>query len=81
MRTLIPLLLLASVSAALAQPTAPPSLKLLFLGDNAGHQPAARFAQLRPVFATRNIQLTYTDKLDDLNAENLSRFDGLLVYA
>ncbi len=58
-----------------------PPLKLLFLGDTAGHQPAARFAQLQPVFAKRGIQLAYTDKLDDLNAENLNKYDGLMVYA
>ncbi len=58
-----------------------PPLKLLFLGDSAGHQPAARFEQLRPVFAARNISLTYTDKLDDLNPAKLNQFDGLLVYA
>jgi hypothetical protein len=58
-----------------------PPLKILFLGDNAGHQPAARFAQLRPVFADRNIQLTYTDKTDDLNPATLNRYDGLMVYA
>ena len=46
-----------------------PKLKMLFLGDNAGHKPAERFKQLQPVFAQRGIELTYTDKLDDLNAE------------
>ena len=29
-----------------------------------------RFKQLQPVFAKRGIELTYTDKLDDLNAED-----------
>lgn len=59
----------------------PPALKILFLGDNAGHQPPARFRQLEPVFEKRNISLTYTDKLEDLNADKLNEYDGLLIYA
>src|SRR6188472_1131073 len=58
-------------------PAQPPKLKILFLGDNAGHKPAERFQILQPVFAARNIELTYTDKLDHLNAKNLAQFDGL----
>src|SRR4051812_9552361 len=60
---------------------AAPKLKLLFLGDNAGHQPKARFDQLKPVFAARGIEVVYTDKLDDLNAKTLAEYDGLVVYA
>ncbi|MBY0460201.1 MAG: ThuA domain-containing protein, partial [Gemmataceae bacterium] len=59
----------------------PPKLKVLFLGDNAGHKPAERFKQLQPVLAKRNIELTYTDKLDDLNAKNLAAYDALMIYA
>ena len=60
----------------------PPKLKLLFLGDNAGHKPAERFKILQPVLRrARNIELTYTDKLDDLNAETLAKYDGLMIYA
>ena len=80
MRTLFPfLLLLASGSAARADD--PPRLKLLFLGDNAGHKPAERFKLLQPAFAGRGIDLTYTDKLDDLNPATLGGYDGLVVYA
>jgi putative membrane-bound dehydrogenase-like protein len=59
----------------------PPKLKLLFLGDGGHHQPAARFKQLQPVFAARNIEVTYSDKLDDLNAKTLAAYDGLMIYA
>ncbi|QEL16238.1 PVC-type heme-binding CxxCH protein [Limnoglobus roseus] len=59
----------------------PPKLSLLFLGGTAGHAPAPRFKQLEPVLAKRNIALTYTDKLDDLNLENLNKYDGLVIYA
>ncbi|HUE73378.1 MAG TPA: PVC-type heme-binding CxxCH protein, partial [Pirellulaceae bacterium] len=33
------------------------------------------------VMKARGIELTYTDKLDDLNAANLAKYDGLVVYA
>jgi putative membrane-bound dehydrogenase-like protein len=55
--------------------------KLLFLGDNGHHQPATRFKILAPVLKERGIELTYTDKVDDLNAENLAKYDGLVIYA
>src|SRR5687767_6887826 len=67
--------------AAAAPAAEPPKLKLLFLGDAGHHQPAARFRQLRPVFAARNIELTYTDKLADLNPGTLGKYDGLMVFA
>ncbi|HEY2414337.1 MAG TPA: PVC-type heme-binding CxxCH protein [Pirellulaceae bacterium] len=56
-------------------------LKLLFLGDNGHHQPAARFAQLEPVLKERGIDLTYSDKVEDLNAATLGKYDGLVIYA
>jgi putative membrane-bound dehydrogenase-like protein len=59
----------------------PAKLQVLFLGDNAGHKPAERFKQLQPVFARRGIELTYTDKLDDLNAKTLGEYDALMIYA
>jgi hypothetical protein len=69
-------LVFAAVAAA-----EPPKLTVLFLGDNAGHQPAARFRQLQPELAKRNVHLTYTDKVSDLNAETLNKYDGLMIFA
>src|SRR4051812_44217704 len=60
---------------------AEPPLKLLFLGDNGHHQPAARFAQLQPLLKQRGIELTYSDKIEDLNAATLGKYDGLIIYA
>src|SRR6476659_9764567 len=57
------------------------TLKVLFLGDSGHHQPAARFAQLQPVLKERGIELTYSDKVEDLNPANLGKYDGLIVYA
>lgn len=56
-------------------------LKLMFLGDNGHHRPEARFHELAPVLDARGVQLQYTDRMDDLNAETLKQFDGLVLYA
>ncbi len=56
-------------------------LKILFLGDAGHHLPAARFKQLRPAMAKRGIDVTYTDKVADLNPEALQSYAGLIVYA
>jgi len=74
------LVLLAAAGLA-AAPAQTPRLALLFLGDNGHHRPAERFRQLQPVLAARGIDLTYTDKLADLNPAMLKKYDGLVVYA
>ncbi|MFH5806286.1 PVC-type heme-binding CxxCH protein [Alienimonas sp. DA493] len=56
-------------------------LKLLFLGDDGPHRPRVRFAELAPALRNRGIELTYTDRMADLNAETLGRYDGLMLYA
>jgi type 1 glutamine amidotransferase len=70
------ILLSTATYVAAAEP-----LKLIFLGDSGHHQPAARFAQLEPVLKERGIELTYSDKVQDLNAETLGKYDGLVIYA
>src|SRR5262245_32104205 len=70
------LFLASGISSVAAEP-----LKLLFLGDNGHHQPAARFHQLQPVLKERGIELTYSDKVEDLNAETLGKYNGLIIYA
>jgi putative membrane-bound dehydrogenase-like protein len=61
-------------------PAAAP-LRVLFLGDTGHHRPADGFAQMQPALSSRGIELTYTDKLDDLNAATLARYDALLIFA
>ncbi|MDW8198742.1 MAG: ThuA domain-containing protein [Gemmataceae bacterium] len=75
------LVLVAVTLPLLGADREPKPLQVLFLGDNGGHRPAERFKQLQGVFATRGITLTYTDKLDDLNAKTLASYDALLIYA
>src|SRR5690242_15319021 len=57
------------------------AIKALFLGDNGHHRPAERFSQLKPVMSDRGIDITYTENVADLNAENLAKYDCLIVYA
>src|SRR5271156_4618530 len=60
---------------------ASPLIKVLFLGDQGHHRPADRAAQITPVLAGRGIDVTYTEKLADLNPQNLASYDAILVYA
>ena len=64
-----------------SQLTAADHLKLLFLGDRGHHQPEARFKQIMPVLKERGIDLTYTEKMSDLNEKTLNEYAGLVIYA
>jgi putative membrane-bound dehydrogenase-like protein len=79
-RLLAVVALLVGLAAASLASAADP-LKLLFLGDSGHHRPADRFKQLQPAMKERGIELTYTDKLDDLNSETLGKYAGLVIYA
>src|ERR1041385_3563534 len=72
-------MILASILFACTSSAAP--LRVLFLGDNAGHRPTNRFALMQPALASRGIEMSYTDKLDSLNSTNLARYDALVIYA
>ena len=56
-------------------------IKVLFLGDEGHHQPARRYAELEPVLESRGFDLTYTKLVSDLNAEKLTQYDALILYA
>src|SRR4051812_21137417 len=79
LRAVLALALIGVCSFTLA--AEPPRLRILFLGDNGHHRPAERFRLLAPVFKERGIDLTYTDKVEDLNAKKLAGYDGLMIYA
>ncbi|WP_128544201.1 PVC-type heme-binding CxxCH protein [Larkinella soli] len=68
----------ARVSSAVEKPR---RTEILFLGDNGHHRPAERVPQLMAALGNRGINLTYTDRLEDLNPETLAKYDGLLIYA
>ena len=56
-------------------------LNVLFLGDNGHHKPRQRYEMLRPAMQAVGIKLTYTDDLNELSSENLSKYDTVLLYA
>jgi hypothetical protein len=71
------LLLLAALASAAhaAKLDAAKSPYVLLLGDRGHHVPAERAAQLVPALASRGIDVTYTERIDDLNLENLRNYD------
>ena len=72
----------ASDAGASSKSTAPAKrLKLLYLGDQGHHRPHDRFLQLAPVMARRGIDLTYSERVADLNSKTLNSYDGLVLYA
>lgn len=76
LRSLALLFVLTATSTATAA-----DLKLLFMGDNGHHRPSERFHELAPVMEARGIELKYTDRMEDLTAETLAGFDGLVLFA
>lgn len=65
-----------------SNPTSPGRAEILFLGHNSEHHNSRRYADwLAKAVFNSGINVTYTETPDDLNAENLSKFDGVLIYA
>ena len=56
-------------------------LEILFLGDNGHHKPIERVPTIMAALGSRGINFTYTDKLEDINAQNLSKYDALMIFA
>ncbi|MBW3539285.1 MAG: ThuA domain-containing protein [Planctomycetes bacterium] len=56
-------------------------IRVLFLGDHGSHQPRQRFGLLAPLLAPRGIELTWSDRPDDLHREILRHYDALVIYA
>lgn len=62
--------------------TGPRKLEILFLGHNSEHHNAALYEPLlASALSKEGINFTYTDNPDDLNTENLEKYDGLMIYA
>jgi uncharacterized protein len=58
----------------------PDRLHILFLGDEGHHQPRERLRVIVSNFADQGIFFHYTDRQEDLNLDNLRRFDALVIY-
>jgi len=63
-------------------PDAPRRIEILFLGHNSEHHNSQKLAPMlaMPLFQ-KGISLTYTNDPNDLNADNLAKYDGLMIYA
>ncbi len=82
--SVLALLLLGAVTSPVhaTGPADEKPLSALFLGDpGSHHRPLARSKQLIPVMATRGIDITYSEVMDDLNLANLAKYDVVLIYA
>ena len=62
--------------------TGPRRAEVLFLGHTSEHHNSGKYAPWLAIAAfEKGINLTYTTDLDDLNPANLSKYDGLVIYA
>lgn len=60
----------------------PRRAEVLFLGHASEHHNSRLYAPwLATSLFASGINITYTEKLEDLNKENLSKYDGLVIYA
>lgn len=70
------------LSGCASSDNSPRRAEVLFLGHKSEHHHSDKYA---PWLAIRlfqdGINLTYTTSLDDLNEENLAKYDGLIIYA
>jgi putative membrane-bound dehydrogenase-like protein len=60
----------------------PRRIEILFLGHESKHHDSEKLMPMlaMPLFQ-KGINLTYTSNPDDLNAETLNMFDGIMIYA
>ncbi len=56
-------------------------VSVLMLGDTGFHKPSEFYRHLVEPLGEQGIELDYTEKLSDLNEDNLAKYDGLLVFA
>ena len=63
-------------------PDGPRRIEILFLGHDSEHHNSARYMpMLAAALGKEGINFTYTEDPADLNEDNLSLYDGLMVYA
>jgi putative membrane-bound dehydrogenase-like protein len=56
--------------------------EVLFLGHNSKHHDSGKYAPWLAIKLFRSgINMSYTTDLNDLNTENLGKYDGLIIYA
>jgi putative membrane-bound dehydrogenase-like protein len=76
------LLALISIKASVTTAINPKRMEILLLGHNSKHHFSEKFAEIiSQDFFKDGINITYTTDPDDLNTENLNKYDGLMIYA
>ena len=84
---LFSLLLITSIFSSCTRPSKSlrddsGKLEILFLGHNSEHHNSAVYMPLlASTLSKEGISFTYTDNPNDLNTENLDKYDGLMIYA
>jgi putative membrane-bound dehydrogenase-like protein len=76
----VAVLLAALLVAAPLRADEPVKLSVLLLGDHGHHRPAELAKVLKPAFAEAGIDLTYTDDVETLTADNLAKYDALAIF-
>ena len=57
-------------------------LEILFLGHSSQHHNSAMYAPILTAALSKDgIDFTYTEDVNDLNTDNLNKYDGLIIYA
>ncbi|MDR8390197.1 ThuA domain-containing protein [Aliifodinibius sp. S!AR15-10] len=58
-----------------------PHLKVLFLGDDGHHNPVERLRDIARPMLDRGIDIFYSGDINELELENLKKYDAVLLYA
>lgn len=73
---------LFSLNAGLIKNTKSQRLEILLLGNDSKHHDSEKFAEIiSQDFFKNGINISYTTDPNDLNEENLSKYDGLMIYS
>lgn len=75
-------IILSFLSGCTQQPDGPRKIEILFLGHNQEHHYSEKYLPLLANALTpKGYNFTYTADPADLNPENLSKYDALMIYA
>ena len=71
-----------NATSAKSLPTGPRKIEVLFLGHASEHHNSGKYAPiLAAALAKDGINFSYTTDPNDLNPQNLARYDAVLLYA
>src|SRR4051812_2882447 len=80
--TLLLLSVLSVLPAFAGEAESGKNLKALYLGDaTSHHKPVLLYNALKEPMLKAGIDIAFTEKNSDLNAENLAKYDCLIMYS